>query len=503
MEGVAEEAELAAEVVEAATALGDGDEALLVDSIELVADDRVADLGEVDADLVLATGKGGGAHEGDGLAPEGAGGEGPDLGAGGEAPLLEGPRAHLDADPRAEGGAEGEVDAARGFELAVDQRPVDLVDGAAEEGALEVAAAAAAAAEDEDAGGLAVDAVGELPAVPLAEAGAEEVREGVAVVAGGGVDGETGGLVEDEEVGVLVEHGVVEDDRGLARGGALDHEALAEADPLGGAAEGLAGVGAADAAGVDDLLDAGAGEAGDPAGDEAIEAEAGPRRVDLEGDEDERFVAVVHHRARGRLRRVWYAPPAMSTNTPPSAPEEQGSPLPAIIAGVAILAVAAFLIFGSSSSTTATAGKGKGEIASQGADQAGKTATDASGKVRGGVEARAVDEAKGRVQYQRNPALGTPVEGMQVLPEAPKKPDSFPSKEAEISYYEKVLVAEQALLDKRTEFVKRAHQIRADARTPEEKQVAESRTKIVEDNLEEQKKVVDDLEKKLGTLKGK
>ena len=525
MEGVAEEAELAAEIVEAPTTLGDRDERGLVDAIELVADDGVADLREVDADLVLPAGARAGLDQGDRPAAEGAGGEGADLGERGEAAVVAGSGADLDPDPRAERRAEGEVDDPRTDELAVDERPVDLGDRATEEGALEVAAAAAAPAEGDHPGGLTVEAVGELPAVIGAEAGAEEVGERVAVIAGRGVDGEPGGLVEDEEIGVLIEDAVVEDDGGLARGGALDDEALAEAEALRGPEEGLAGGGAADPAGVDDPLDAGPGETGDPAGDKAIEAQARPGRIDLEGDQDERvalraLIAIVVHRG-APAPRVWridgarvhgeahrplcYPPRLMSTKPPPSPPTEEGSPLPAIIAGVAILAVAAFMIFGSGPSTpTRATVSGRGDAAgSQSAAEAAKRAVDASAKVRGGVEARQVDEAQGPPgPPRRNPSIGPPLEGMTMLPNAPKRPETFASKEEEIAYYEQLLVREQAILDKRSEFVDRVHRIRDEAKTAEEREVAAGRTKIVEDNFDEQQKTVADLKKKLAGLKG-
>ncbi|MCA9635767.1 MAG: hypothetical protein KC420_07015, partial [Myxococcales bacterium] len=71
----------------------------------------------------------------------------------------------------------------------------------------------------------------------------------------------------------------------------------------------------------------------------------------------------------------------MSTETPSAPQEEVGSPLPAIVAGVAILGVAAFLIFGSGDSSTTATEQGSAP-ASQAAASDRAEARVHSGKVR-------------------------------------------------------------------------------------------------------------------------
>jgi len=199
--------------------------------------------------------------------------------------------------------------------------------------------------------------------------------------------------------------------------------------------------------------------------------------------------------------------PPMSTSPPPPAPEEHGSPKLALLVGLAILGVAAFIIFGSGGGATsggAAATKGGGAAADQAATAARSSVVDGNTRVRGGIDPRDVDEAQGRPepkQYRRNPALGTP-EGLDMLPNEPKRPEAFATKAEEIAFYEQKLARERVILSRRGEFLDRAKKIRADAATSEEKEVAESRGKIVENNFEEQQKVVGDLEKKLAGLKG-
>ena len=119
----------------------------------------------------------------------------------------------------------------------------------------------------------------------------------------------------------------------------------------------------------------------------------------------------------------------MSTETPSAQPEEEGSPLPAIIAGVGILGVAAFLIFGTGSGGE-EATRSEADKASQSAQEGDKSA-GAGGRVRGGIGARSVDDAQGRPDGRRNPAIGVPQEGMRLSPGTPKpkkKPESFDSR---------------------------------------------------------------------------
>jgi len=191
----------------------------------------------------------------------------------------------------------------------------------------------------------------------------------------------------------------------------------------------------------------------------------------------------------------------MSTETPPASPEE-GSPLPAIVAGVAILGVAAFLIFGGGSSEEATE-KASSAKSSQSADKASEAVAGGGGRVRGGVGARSIDDAQGRSTARRNPKLGTPMEGMKLDPSPrSKEPPDFQSAAEEIAYYEKKLEREREILAQRERFVERLEKVKKDAVSAEEREVAESRGKIVTDNYAKQQKVIEELEKKLEGLKG-
>ena len=193
----------------------------------------------------------------------------------------------------------------------------------------------------------------------------------------------------------------------------------------------------------------------------------------------------------------------MSTETPPVNPEE-GSPLPAILAGVAILGVAAFLIFGTGGGggETATENGRAGAGSNQSADQ-GEAAVANGGRVRGGVQPRSIDDARGRPETRRNPKLGTPIEGMKLDPQPrPSEPPNFTSPEEEIDYFEKKLVREQQILEQRGRFVERVERAKGSAASAQEREIAESRGKIVVDNFAEQQKVVDELEAKLAKLKG-
>lgn len=194
----------------------------------------------------------------------------------------------------------------------------------------------------------------------------------------------------------------------------------------------------------------------------------------------------------------------MTSPSPSASPEEQGSPLPAIIAGVAILGVAAYLIFGSDATSSETAAQGSGKSAALQSASEHSAEGDPSAKVRGGVGARAVDEAKGARQARINPAVGAPIEGlgMKMPAEAPKKPESFASKAEEITYYEEQLGIEKEMLSKRALFLERVNKNILNAKTPEQKEIAESRGKTVQKNYDTQKEKVESIERRLAELRG-
>lgn len=193
----------------------------------------------------------------------------------------------------------------------------------------------------------------------------------------------------------------------------------------------------------------------------------------------------------------------MTSPSPSASPEEQGSPLPAIVAGVAILGVAAYLIFGSDATSSETATPGSGKSAALQAASDHSVAGDPSGKVRGGVGARSIDDAQGPRQARINPAIGVHHEalGMKVPPEAPKKPESFASTDEEIAYYEEQLGVEKEMLEKRALFLERVNKNILNAKTPEQKQIAESRGKTVQRNYDTQKEKVESIERRLAELR--
>ncbi len=190
----------------------------------------------------------------------------------------------------------------------------------------------------------------------------------------------------------------------------------------------------------------------------------------------------------------------MSTESPPVDPPVEGSPLPAILAGVAILAVAAFLIFGSGSSEQATE-----DVPGAKGGQAGMSSdakAGAGGRVRGGVGARAADRAEGRSGARHNSKFSSSIEGMKLTPSQPPEPPSFTSKDEEIAYFEKKLERERQILDQRARFVERVKKAVREASSADERGVAEGRSKIVTDNYEHQQEVVQELEAKVAGLKG-
>ena len=115
----------------------------------------------------------------------------------------------------------GQVDAAFDRDGAAgDDGPVGLLDVAASEQGGELAGGAGGAGEQQDAGGVAVEAVDQAGAVFGAEA--QRVQHGVEVAgdAGAALDRQAIGLVEDQDVVVLVDYrvlqvlGIVRVDRG-------------------------------------------------------------------------------------------------------------------------------------------------------------------------------------------------------------------------------------------------------------------------------------------------
>ena len=172
--------------------------------------------------------------------------------------------------------------------------------------------------------------------------------------------------------------------------------------------------------------------------------------------------------------------------------------LPALLAGAGILAVAGLFIFG---------GNDDAKQATEAKDGKAASATR-SGGAKGGVAARQADGANsGRTKPKLNPRIANAVitEGMAPTPTKEPVPESFPSKEAEIEYWEKQLVKANSVLASRER--SQAHVPNAEARirengTPEELADFERRKTIVADNLTRAQEKVEDIEAKLSELRG-
>ncbi len=183
--------------------------------------------------------------------------------------------------------------------MAVDESEVGFVDLAGGEHLAELSVGAVVFGNEDEAAGLLVEAVDDAGAEVAADFGElgevveEGVDEGAAVAgvvgidcggAGSGVDHHAGGFVDDGEVFVFEED--VEGDvfgegvEGRGAGCAFDLDGLAAEEFL----LGLGGVAVdADLAGLDEELDAGAGDVGDGVGEILVEAEVGGGGVGGEG----------------------------------------------------------------------------------------------------------------------------------------------------------------------------------------------------------------------------
>lgn len=177
--------------------------------------------------------------------------------------------------------------------------------------------------------------------------------------------------------------------------------------------------------------------------------------------------------------------------------------LPALLAGAGILAVAALFIFGGDDDSAKTAIETKDE---QGVNAG---SSNKAGDPKGGIAERRVDGANegARPKPKLNPRIANAVitEGMAPTPHKEPVPDSFPSTEAEIEYWEGRLVKATNLLESRERSAE--HVPKAEARirengTPEELADFERRKEIVAANLERAQTEVAEIEAKLVALRG-
>ena len=269
-------------------------------AVEGIAGDGVAEGAEVDADLVGAACFNADADEGERAEAGVDAADDAPMGDGG-ARAGDATRSHAGtADGiAANGGADG---AARRLEVAMDEGDVGFGESALGEHGAEFAVGRVVAGDDDEAAGLAVEPVDDAGAESVAAAGAElavvveeGVDEGAAVAgvflglsvlgvfgvcigacAGAGVDEHASGFVDDGQVSVLVNDGEGNGFRGGTEGG---EDRLAEDLNLFAAFEAQGGFGGSaideDARLLEEELDAGAADAFELGGEPGVEAGVG------------------------------------------------------------------------------------------------------------------------------------------------------------------------------------------------------------------------------------
>lgn len=194
------------------------------------------------------------------------------------------------------------------------------------------------------------------------------------------------------------------------------------------------------------------------------------------------------------------APPSGSSGQP-----QEGGAGWALLVGSAILIIAALLIFWPSgdggTGGAGSAGK-RGAGGQQSLAQGGQVGPDGQAL---GVAAREFDPNRGGKTRVNPIFIPEGSAGTTLAPPRKPKPEptSFPSASAEIEYWEKKLSLAQQELAQRALFVERANKAKETASTSEQIDTAERRFKIVEKNHLDQKKIVEDLEKKVADLKAK
>lgn len=188
-----------------------------------------------------------------------------------------------------------------------------------------------------------------------------------------------------------------------------------------------------------------------------------------------------------------------TTKEPTPTTEEKKSSVPAILAIAAVCAVVALLFLwpGGGGGGPEEATRGDGGADARGDRPSGRTKRD-------GVQARGYDEAKGRPETRRNPAVKLPSVGMAPGPAPqPEEPPDFKSVEEEIAWYEKKLEAAENNLAMRKTAIERLPRAkeRAEQAGPEQAEAFEQREKRVKENLEHAEKRVAELEAKLEELR--
>ena len=181
-------------------------------------------------------------------------------------------------------------------------------------------------------------------------------------------------------------------------------------------------------------------------------------------------------------------------------PEEEGSPLPALLAGGAIIVIFALIIFWPSGEEAVYQGPNGGVAAQQQSANQGSKPKASRRTAR--VEAREMDRPGVRSTGSKiNPKIGPMVTGMAPPPPKEEIPE-LTSKTEEITYWERKLQVANRMLASRKVFVDRLNRISSEAESPAERENIESRRGTVEKNYEDARANVKKIEARLAELRG-
>lgn len=192
-------------------------------------------------------------------------------------------------------------------------------------------------------------------------------------------------------------------------------------------------------------------------------------------------------------------------STDNDAGEKKGSIWPAAIAGAGLLLAGGLMVFWDGGEE----GKRRADKKAQAANASANGGAGGRAAVSGGVDPRRVDEAKRgprRGTAVVNPRVGGTREFGGMAPQNKKKePPTFDSPEEELEYYEKELESARSVLEMRERAVKRLPKIKEQVMNGSDPdtglEIYEKRAKRVEENLEESKGKVSDLEKQVEGLR--
>lgn len=184
-----------------------------------------------------------------------------------------------------------------------------------------------------------------------------------------------------------------------------------------------------------------------------------------------------------------------------------------LIGGAILLIAGLFIFWPDSDATTAERNKAsaQGAAAQQGSNTVaggrGGGAVDGLGR---GIDPRDIDPARAQAQSDAErtaharltPGLLSPGLTMAPPPKPTPEPTSFATKAEEIAYVEKKLAQARSDLDARATFLERMQKIQQKSKSVDEDERNAARAKIVQQNYETARVRVEELEKRLKSLKG-